>query len=73
MPSGQEERVLSSFSLLLHHKIKLLIWLVRVWDRDRALQSVGRQGCPAEALCSFSEVLCGWSQHLRLSCRSLRR
>lgn len=59
-PSGQKERVLNSvFPLLHHNEIKLLIWLVRVWDRDRALQSAGRQGCPPEAGCSFSEVLCG--------------
>lgn len=50
MPSGQEERVLNLFSPLLQHKeIRLLIWLVSVWDRDRALQSAGRQGCPPEA------------------------
>lgn len=60
-PSGQEERVLNLFSPLLQHKeIRLLIWLVSVWDRDRALQSAGRQGCPPEARCSFSEVLCSW-------------
>lgn len=53
---------MNSFFPLLHHKeIRLLMWLVKVWGRDRALLSAGKAALPRHGALSLRFCTVGLS------------